>query len=361
MTKKRNIRGVWHALALINSLVRTIRMRGTVAISALLSAFLSGVSAQPSTGSILHVELVNATFYFRGFCNPSTQGRNPAKLSDPTLNAFSTGVGIADIVSVNGQTVKGTAIESVDGPALSPNPSTTSGIGDFTVGLSASSWDLTFLNPDSTLIGTVYIIGHGGGPPPPGAPREITGAAYTVTGGTGPFFGARGYFRPVQDTVSGERQTTDCEDPAFRRVNADAGGNKRHAVLYLITLTQPQIVVTGNTPAVVHAIDNTLVTAANPAKAGETLTLYASGLGPTRPGIDPGQPFPSNPLQVVNSPVQVLVSENPAEVLYAGGYPGAIDGYQVNFRIPDGTPAGQIPLQLTSAWLSGPPVTIPVQ
>jgi uncharacterized protein (TIGR03437 family) len=44
-----------------------------------------------------------------------------------------------------------------------------------------------------------------------------------------------------------------------------------------------------------HASDNTLVTRAKPAKAGEILTLFASGLGPTKPGVDLGEPFPRIP------------------------------------------------------------------
>src|SRR5262249_35122182 len=154
-----------------------------------------------------------------------------------------------------------------------------------------TSWDLTLLNPDDTLIGTIHIDGHGGGPAPPGAPKEITNSAWTVTGGSGAFFGARGYWISAQDSVSPERQTSDCEDPAYRRINADPGGNRRHSVLYLIPLAQPQILTTPNGPAVVHANDSTPVTVAKPAKVGEILTLYASGLGPTKPGIDPGQPF----------------------------------------------------------------------
>jgi uncharacterized protein (TIGR03437 family) len=69
----------------------------------------------------------------------------------------------------------------------------------------------------------------------------------------------------------------------------------------------------------------------------------------------------SVPLQVVNSPVQVLVNENPGDVLYAGGYPGAVDGYQVNFRVPDGVTPGEASIQLFSAWIGGPSVNIPVQ
>ena len=124
---------------------------------------------------------------------------------------------------------------------------------------------------------------------------------------------------------------------------------------------QPQVLMAGSAPAVIHASDGTLVSASRPAKAGEVLTLYASGLGPTKPSVDPGQPFTPDPRQLVNSPVQVLVNGNPADLLYAGGYPGAVDGYQVNFRVSDGTRSGQATLQLTSAWIAGLAVNIPVQ
>src|SRR5207249_9351832 len=113
--------------------------------------------------------------------------------------------------------------------------------------------------------------------------------------------------------------------------------------------------------AVTHCADFTLVTAAKPAAAGENLCLFATGLGPTRPGVEPGQPFPSSPLALVNSPVQVTVNGNNAQVIGAVGYPGAVDGYQVNFRVPSGTSKGTASIQMTAAWVSSAPVTIAVQ
>ena len=326
---------------------------------AALAACLASVEAQTPSYSILHIELVNATLYVRGFCSPS-DSLNPNKLSTTVSGSRAVGWGVADIVSVNGQPVKGNAFEAISAPLITPNPTPgSSGIGD--VNAFPSPWDLIFLNLDGSLIGTIHIDGLGGPPRPPGAPSEITASAWTVTGGTGAFFGVRGYFQPVQDPVSGERRTTDCEDPAYRRINADAGGNKRHPILYLVPPTQPQVIITANGPAVIHSSDGSLVTAAKPASAGEILSLFASGLGPTRPGVDPGQPFPAAPPQEVNSPVQVLVNGNSADVLYAGGYPGAVDGYQVNFRMLDGAGQGQASLQLTSAWIAGPTIKIPVQ
>ena len=62
------------------------------------------------------------------------------------------------------------------------------------------------------------------------------------------------------------------------------------------------------------------------------LSLFAAGLGPTRPGLDLGQPLPASPFKLVNSPVEVTVNGNLAELLYASGYPGAVDRYQVGFQ-----------------------------
>jgi uncharacterized protein (TIGR03437 family) len=89
--------------------------------------------------------------------------------------------------------------------------------------------------------------------------------------------------------------------------------------------------------------------------------LFVTGLGPTRPGVDPGQPFPSSPLASVNSAVEVMVNGKSAEVLAAAGLPGALDGYQVNFRVPSDTAKGTATIQGSAAWVPASPVNIVVQ
>lgn len=126
-------------------------------------------------------------------------------------------------------------------------------------------------------------------------------------------------------------------------------------------MVQPQIVSTPDGPAISHSKDFTLVTSSRPAAAGEILSLVATGLGPTRPGVDPGQPFPASPLLDVNSPVAVTVNGKPAQVLSAVGYPGAVDSYWVNFQVPSDVTAGTATVQVTAAWISGPSVKIAVQ
>src|SRR5215469_6984802 len=69
------------------------------------------------------------------------------------------------------------------------------------------------------------------------------------------------------------------EDPSKRRVFPNG---HRLFVLQLIPMELPQVLQTTNGPTVVHSSDFSLVTAAKPAKAGEILSLIASGLGPTQ-------------------------------------------------------------------------------
>lgn len=198
--------------------------------------------------------------------------------------------------------------------------------------------------------------GLGIGPVPPGAPLASTSANVAITGGTGAFLGARGQLGIVRTT--GIRSASVTEDPANRRVNR--GGTARY-ILHLIPMFRPEIVATPSGPAVVHASDFSLITATKPARAGETLSLFATGLGPTRPGVDPGKPFPASPLQAVNSPVEVTVNGKPAEALAAVGFPGSVDGYQVNFRLPPDTARALATVQLSASWIAGSEVKIAVQ
>ena len=81
----------------------------------------------------------------------------------------------------------------------------------------------------------------------------------------------------------------------------------------------------------------------------------------SRPRRNPRRRFPSSPLAVVNSPVAVTVNGKPAEVLSAVGYPGALDGYQVNFRVPQDLVSGTATIQVSAAWIAGAPVSVPVR
>jgi len=113
--------------------------------------------------------------------------------------------------------------------------------------------------------------------------------------------------------------------------------------------------------AVTHGSDFTLVIASKPAAAGDALSLFATGLGSTRPSVNPGQPFPTGPLAAVDSLVEVRVNGRSVKVLGAYGLPGAVDGCQVNFRVPADTVKGSATIELSASLVAGPPVNILVQ
>jgi len=174
-----------------------------------------------------------------------------------------------------------------------------------------------------------------------------------VTGGAGAFLGMTGVHGAML-SVTPQRAASSSEDPANRRT---LGGGTLQITFYLFPRSRPNVIATPGGPAVTHA-DGKLVSTASPAQASEVLTLYATGLGPTTPFIDLGQAFPQGSAYTVNAPVDIKINGLSSEVLYAGGFAGSVDGYQVNFRVPAGIPVGTASLQVTAAWIPGVPVNI---
>jgi len=336
-----------------------IPIRKTVPIVVLAaSVFVSFAQDGPPT--ILLIEFENNVIYNQDTSDVSKLATDPGKTTAATAKNFLGNVSLGDIVAVNGQPAKGAYVKERRMIFLTPSPSPGQAIADITRNSMEFCVAFEILQQDGTPIGSIFLSGFGGGtPPPPGAPLAQTQSNYAITGGTGAFLGARGQGgeAPLPGSSAG-RQASMSEDPSNRRVN---GGGRNRWVLYVIPTFRPQIAVTTAGPAVTHSTDFSVVSTSKPAASGEILSLFATGLGPTRPGVDPGSPFPSNPLAVVNSPVAVAVNGNPADVLAALAYPGSVDGYQVNFRVPSDTAKGTATVQISAAWIAGIPVNIPIQ
>jgi hypothetical protein len=309
--------------------------------------------SRPTT---LTIHMENVVDYFETFKDPQSNGTAATEQSPPTgPAAFYPGTLIADVKTINGVKAAGTAIARNFVIGINPNPTGSTGIGDIVRGGLQDIY-LEILQADGTTqVGTLVLTGAGPGHAPPGAPSAATAGNFAVIGGTGAYLGATGQAATIQNS---RRNTTTLENPINRR-NFDSG--TWDLAVLLTPAAAPSIIMTDGGPAIAHASDGSLVTPANPAHAGETLTLYASGLGPTNPGVDAGQPFTANPRQVANSPIAVLVNGTPADVLYAGGYPNTSNAYQVNFRVPGDAVAGKGTIQVNAAWIEGTAVTIPIQ
>ena len=307
-----------------------------------------GQNAEPQ---ILTIDLANFVEYRADTSDVSQYGINPGVTPSAallSLHDFFVATGLADIVAVNGQSAKGLYAIRARAIVTAPNAGTGGAIAD--VSRTAIREEVfEILDASGNPVGSIMSLGLSGGAPPPGAPASQTGVNFAVLGGTGAYVGVRGTSGSGGGQARGASMT---EDPAERRIN---GGGTSRRIVTLFPMSTPQIV------AVTHASDFSPVTAAKPAVAGEILSIFATGLGPTRPGVDPGTPFPSSPLQTANSPVNITVNGKSADVIGAVGYPGSVNGYQVNFRVPTDAQKGTASVQVVAAWISGPPATFPVQ
>jgi uncharacterized protein (TIGR03437 family) len=319
------------------------------------AACCSSALAQQSAPTIVEIDIENLVEYQVDTLDTSNFATNPnVTVSSGIMRLGATVIG--DIVAVNGEPAKGSVVGRPWTMDLTPLPTPGRAIADVTRG---SSGFRTFeiLKPDGTAVGTLMVLGLNGGVSPPGAP--FGGQNFAIVGGTGAFLGARGQQGGMQtpQTIP-PRAASITEDPANRRRN---GGGRVRWLLAIIPMARPEVITSNGEPLIAHANDSSLVTPSNPASAGETLYLFATGLGPTNPGVDYGQPFPSSPRSVVNSPLKVTVNGTAAEVLVAAGFPGRVDTYQIQFRIPAGIAPGSAVVQISAAWIPGAPVTIPIR
>jgi uncharacterized protein (TIGR03437 family) len=88
---------------------------------------------------------------------------------------------------------------------------------------------------------------------------------------------------------------------------------------------------------------------AHPAKAGETLEIYGTGLGKTDPMVIAGVASPASPPARSLFMPNVIIGDAPATVTFAGLVPGLAGVYQVNAVVPQGLAPGLQGL----GWLMG--------
>ena len=341
-----------------------LKRKTALALAFCAAAFAQTGVAQSAPPTILQIDLADYVLYRQDVGDPVKYATDPNAVGITTFGPvrnFYQAVHLADIVTVNGRQVKGSFAAAQMVVALRTEPTPGFAIGD-TIRNTLAAITLEFLKSDGTQIGTIIASGLGGGTPPPGSPVPIStilqgGHNLAITGGTGAFLGARGQIGSLPPVG---RNTSNTEDPMYRRRNGGGAGTWRW-IAHVIPMERPEVRILPTGPAIVHSSDFSPVSAAKPAAQGEILSLFATGLGPVAPGVELGKPFPASPLALVNSPVEVTVNGKPAEVIGAAGYPGSLDSYQVNFRLPPDTARGPATVQVTAAWISGAPVSIPVQ
>ena len=108
--------------------------------------------------------------------------------------------------------------------------------------------------------------------------------------------------------------------------------------------------------------NGTVVSTSNPAKQGETIQLFAAGLGPTNPPVAAGAP---GPLMVSTAaPVIVTIGGEASTVLFAGYVVAAngiaVGGYMISTVVPGNVAGNNLSVTVTVGGITSPPQILPV-
>ena len=110
-----------------------------------------------------------------------------------------------------------------------------------------------------------------------------------------------------------------------------------------------------------HGEDFSLVSQSSPARPGEVILIYGTGLGAVLPSAPSGAGAPSSPLASAVSPVTVLIGGRDSEVRFAGLAPDFVGLYQINVRVPpDVVPGSSVSVLVIAGGAPSNTVTLPV-
>jgi uncharacterized protein (TIGR03437 family) len=109
--------------------------------------------------------------------------------------------------------------------------------------------------------------------------------------------------------------------------------------------------------AVTDGVNNAVISAANPAKRGGSIVIYANGLGPVDNPQSSGDPASASPLARTQATPTVTLGGRPTGFLFSGLTPGSVGLYQVNVSIPADASTGTQALKLS---IGGQDVTVNV-
>jgi uncharacterized protein (TIGR03437 family) len=130
-----------------------------------------------------------------------------------------------------------------------------------------------------------------------------------------------------------------------------------------VTATAPAIFFSGDATAPVAAVlknaDFSVVGAKNPAKAGDVILVYCTGLGLTSANLPTGT-LVTNANAATSATVTATIGSKPATVAYAIASPGFAGLYQVALTVPAGV-TGNSAIVLTQGTTTSNAPSIPVQ
>jgi len=176
-------------------------------------------------------------------------------------------------------------------------------------------------------------------------PSALGGTSVTVNGAALPLY----FTSPTQVNA---QLRLDQQGPVILRVTTPAGFTE---VPVNISEAAPGIFAPAQ-----HA-NGVSVSQAAPARAGETLVVYATGLGPVDNAVlEAGQAAPSSPLANSTAGVMVQIGSRTIVPDFAGLAPGFVGLYQVNVKLPADLAPTDYLLRLAAKGNSSNSLSVPV-
>jgi uncharacterized protein (TIGR03437 family) len=130
-------------------------------------------------------------------------------------------------------------------------------------------------------------------------------------------------------------------NPGVTQIRVVSEGVTGPVVTVTLVDSAPALFAIADGYAIATTADGKLLTANAPARAGDTIVVYATGLGRANPNPAPGEvPQYPGPILALAS-LKVTLAGKPVDpmlIKYAGLTPGCAGLYQINLVVPDGTP-----------------------
>lgn len=183
-------------------------------------------------------------------------------------------------------------------------------------------------------------------------PNTLSGVGVTINGTPAPVYSVT----PTQINAV-VPYSLDPNTTSSATVQVTNNGTLSNQVTTYLGFTSPGIFTVPpgglGSGAILHA-DYSLVSSASPAKVGETVQIYLTGLGAVSPAVNAGAAAPSTTLSKTVYQTAVYIDSFQATVTYSGLAPGLGGLYQMNVTIPTGVTLGSsVYLEIDGADPSG--------
>jgi uncharacterized protein (TIGR03437 family) len=188
-------------------------------------------------------------------------------------------------------------------------------------------------------------------------PTELQNVSVTVNGTPAPIFAV--------DNVNGQQQINfqvPWATKSIARIQVTNRGAASPVVFTPVQINQPAVFnysVGGDVFGAILHSNFKLANTADPAKAGETVLIYCTGLGYVVAPL-PADGVAATGQMTMNTPTVTIGGAN-APVSFSGLAPGYVGLYQVNAQVPSGLAAGNQPVIITIGGAMSKSVLLPVQ